>query len=149
MVVVKPERKSKMKIRFRNVLPEIAIVVAIAITTLWAVNAIAFERQSNRGNGVRVDAEPVQLTPGQPARFKIKMSTHSVELSQDLKAVSSLKDEQGRTYRAEKWDGSEPGGHHRSGVLSFSELGDNPGTVTLVINDVAGVPARTFAWPVK
>lgn len=138
-----------MKTKLQKILPEMAIIVAIAITTLWAVNAIAFERQSNRGNGVRVDVEPIQLTPGKQAAFKIKMTTHSVELSQDLMAVSTLKDEQGREYRTKKWDGSEPGGHHRSGVLSFAELGQHPGTVTLVIGDVASVPARAFSWPVK
>lgn len=138
-----------MKTKLKKILPEMVIVIAIAITTLWAVNAIAFERQSNRGNGVRVDVQPVQLTPGKQATFKIKMTTHSVELSQDLLAVTTLKDEQGRKYPAEKWDGSEPGGHHRSGVLSFPELGESPGTVTLVIGDIAGVPARTYTWPVK
>ena len=138
-----------MNITLKKHIPEIAVALAIVMTTLWAVNAVAFERQSNRGNGVRVDVQPVQLVPGKPAKFKIKMNTHSVELNQNLLNISSLRDEQGREYRIEKWDGSEPGGHHRNGVLSFSELAPNPGVVTLVISDIANVPARTFTWPVK
>lgn len=138
-----------MNITLKKHIPEILVALAIVMTTLWTVNAVAFERQSSRGNGVRVDVQPVQLLPGKPAKFKIKMNTHSVELNQDLLNISTLKDARGREYRTEKWDGTEPGGHHRSGVLSFAELAAHPGVVTLVIRDIADVPARTFTWPVK
>jgi hypothetical protein len=123
------------------------IIVAAAIGL--AVNAGAYEMRSNRENRVRVDVKPVQLAPGQPARFEVRMNTHSEALGEDMVAVSSLKDNAGRVYPATVWQGSEPGGHHRKGVLEFPKLEDNPESITLIIRKVANVPERTFEWSVE
>jgi hypothetical protein len=64
-------------------------------------------------------------------------------------AVSSLKDNTGRVYQATAWQGSEPGGHHRKGVLEFPKLEDNTDSITLIIRNVANVLERTFEWSVK
>jgi hypothetical protein len=77
------------------------------------------------------------------------MNTHSEELSQDLLAVVTLKDNKGREYQATNWKGSPPGGHHLSGVLEFPALDGNPESITLVIRLIADGPDRTFKWPVK
>jgi hypothetical protein len=98
---------------------------------------------------VRVDVRPVQLLPGEPAKFEIRMNTHSGDLSQDLVAVCTLKDNSGREYRPTSWDGSPPGGHHRSGVLEFAELGEGAESITLVIREVANVSERVFNWSVE
>jgi len=68
---------------------------------------------------------------------------------QDLVAVCTLKDSSGREYRPTSWDGSPPGGHHRSGVLEFPELGDAAQSITLVIREVANVPERVFNWSIE
>jgi hypothetical protein len=72
----------------------------------------AYEMRSNRENRVRVDVKPVQLKPGQPARFEVRMNTHSETLGEEMVAVSSLNNNAGRVYKATAWQGSEPGGHH-------------------------------------
>ena len=122
------------------------------ILTLFLVNlaadASAYKTQSNDQNRVRVDVRPVQLLPGKTAKFEIRMNTHSGDLSQDLVAVCALKDNSGREYRPTGWDGSPPGGHHRSGVLEFPELGDAAQSITLVIREVANVPERVFNWSI-
>jgi hypothetical protein len=64
-------------------------------------------------------------------------------------AVCSLKDSSGREYQPINWDGSPPGGHHRSGVLEFSELAEGAESITLVIREVANVPERVFNWTVE
>ena len=115
----------------------------------WAVDASAYQTQSNKQNSVRVDVQPVQLLPGKPAKFEIRMNTHSGDLSQDMVAVCTLKDNSGREYRPTNWDGSPPGGHHRSGVLEFPEIGDAAKSITLVIREVADVPERVFNWSIE
>ena len=126
----------------------VSLMIMLFLVTL-AADASAYKTKSNKKNSVRVDVRPVQLLPGEPAKFEIRMNTHSGDLSQDLVAVCTLKDNNGREYRPTSWDGSPPGGHHRSGVLEFSELGDGAESITLVIREVANVPERVFNWSVE
>lgn len=124
-------------------------LVTLLLLTNMAVDVAAYKSKSNKKNNVRVDVRPVQLLPGKPAKFEIRMNTHSGDLSQDLVAVCLLKDNSGREYKATSWDGSPPGGHHRSGVLEFSELGEGAESITLVIRKVANVPERVFNWSIE
>ena len=125
-----------------------SLVMILFLVTL-AADALAYKTKSNKENRVRVDVRPVQLSPGKPAKFEIRMNTHSGDLSQDLIAVCTLTDSSGREYRPINWDGSPPGGHHRSGVLEFSDLGEEAKSITLVIREVANVPERIFNWSIE
>ena len=127
----------------------LAVLVIVAVAAGLAVDAGAYEMRSNRENRVRVDVKPVQLTPGAPARFEVRMNTHSETLGEDMVAVSSLKDNAGRVYQATAWQGSGPGGHHRKGVLEFPKLEHNTASITLIIKGIANVPERVFMWPVE
>jgi hypothetical protein len=133
------------RIKFYHLL---SLLIVLFLVNL-AVDAAAYETKSNKQNRVRVDVRPVQLEPGKPARFEVRMNTHSEELSQDMLAVVTLKDNKGREYQATNWVGSPPGGHHLSGVLEFPELDGNPESITLVIRLIADGPDRTFKWSVK
>ena len=126
-----------------------AVVMAVAVIIGSAVYALAYERQSNNENGVRVDAMPVELKAGSEARFEVRLNTHSVTLDQDLTALSSLKDNTGNTVQATGWDGSPPGGHHRSGTLSFPALAQGTETVILIIRGVGKDSERIFSWQVQ
>jgi hypothetical protein len=125
------------------------IILAVAIGLAVNPGAYAYELKSNSENSVRVDVQPVQLKPGQPAKFEVRMNTHSITLGEDMVAVSSLKDNAGRVYQATAWQGSAPGGHHRKGVLEFQDLADSAATITLTIKGIANVPERIFEWPVE
>lgn len=126
----------------------VSLVVMLFLVNL-AVDVSAYKTKSNKENRVRVDVRPVQLIAGKPAKFEIRMNTHSGDLSQNLVAVCTLKDSKGREYQPINWDGSPPGGHHRSGVLEFSELAEGAESITLVIREVANVPERVFNWSVE
>ena len=80
-------------------------------------------------------------------KFDIVMDTHSVELDQDMTKVAMLIDEQGKEYKALKWDGPT-GGHHREGVLTFNKITPASKSVKLKISDIGGV-VRTFNWQLK
>jgi hypothetical protein len=139
----------EMKInRIYGILGIAALVIGVVSVGLM-VDAGAYETRSNRENSVRVDVKPVQLVPGQSARFEVRMNSHSETLGEDMVAVSSVKDSAGRIYQATAWQGSEPGGHHRTGVLEFPKLENNTESITLIIRKVAKVPERTFEWSVE
>lgn len=135
-------------LKYRKI-PQIVSLMTMLFLVTLAADAAAYKAKSNKENSVRVDVRPVQLLPGKPAKFEIRMNTHSGDLGQDLVAVCTLKDNSGREYRPTGWDGSPPGGHHRSGVLEFSELGEGVESITLVIREVADVPERVFNWSVE
>ena len=128
--------------RFSRALTMVALLVLVCLSS----DANAFDSKSNRENSVRVDVKPVQLASGQQAKFEVRMNTHSGNLGQDMAAVCTLKDDQGREYRPVNWQGSPPGGHHRRGVLEFPTLDGSPKSVTLVIRNIANVPERIFEW---
>lgn len=123
------------------------LIASIAVFGL-AIGASAYDRESNNKNRVRVDVKPIQLYPGQSPRFEVRMFTHSVELNQDMIAVSTLKDDQGKEYHPNAWKGAPPGGHHRKGTLEFPMLEGNPNRVTLIMRNIANVPERIFEWDV-
>ncbi len=127
----------------------LSVIMIILLVMGVALEAWAYKRISSRKNSVNVDVVPVQLTSGQQVKFDVRMSTHSVELGQDMVAVSLLKDSNGQVYRTESWKGSPPGGHHRSGTLEFPVIKGNPGSVTLIIKNIASVPERVFTWKIK
>jgi len=124
-------------------------LIVLALAFGLAGQARAYDTQTNRLNRVRVAVKPVQLAPGQAVKFRVFLNTHSVNLSQDLATVSVLKDDRGLDYKPARWTGSPPGGHHRFGVLEFPALKTGAKSVTLVIRNIAGVPARKFAWRVR
>jgi len=81
-------------------------------------------------------------------RFDVVLSTHSVELDQDMTKVAILTDDSGKEYNPARWEGAEPGGHHREGVLIFSPITLTPKSVELKITGVADT-LRTFNWQLK
>ena len=93
---------------------------------------------------VTVKVTPLQLDSS-GATFLVALDTHSVDLSGDLAASSTLT-VSGTEWRSEGWDGAEPGGHHREGELRFSAAGPAQGQATLTIT---GLPEPVQAsWDV-
>jgi hypothetical protein len=86
--------------------------------------------------------------------FTIVLDTHSVDIDAfDLAKLATLKTDDGRTVDALGWD-APPGGHHRTGTLTFPTaiggapvIGPTTRAVELVVRDVAGIPERRFRWP--
>jgi len=124
----------------------LAMLGAAALVVGLRADASTYEMKSNSENRVRVDVRPVQLEPGRPVKFEVRMNTHSADLGQEMVAVCTLKDNNGREYKPTAWQGSPPGGHHRKGVLEFPNLADNSESITLVIRAIDNVPERIFNW---
>ena len=97
----------------------------------------------------------VKVTPvefGQDAqtwKFRIVLDTHSGSLDDNLLRVAVLTDDKGKVYEPVAWEGAEPGGHHREGVLMFNAVQPMPESIEIKIKNVGGVPERSFAWSLK
>jgi len=114
------------------------------------------------GDLVRVDQQGaviVEVTPPDlrqsPAslNFEVALNTHSVDLSMDLAALSTLSTDNGLAIAATRWDGPR-GGHHVRGTLTFTANPDGKSILagahklTLTIRDL-DAPTRTFEWDLE
>lgn len=84
-----------------------------------------------------------EITPTSSSTFQISMSTHSVELDFDLLQITTLSTDTGASYKPLSWEGSPPGGHHRSGTLYFPAISPDAKSIKLLIVDSA---EREFSW---
>ncbi|MFZ5845168.1 MAG: hypothetical protein ACOY0S_01730 [Patescibacteria group bacterium] len=108
-----------------------------------------YDTKENTAGNVTVTVTPLKLTPGQPPQFQVVFDTHSVNLDFDVAASVSLTDDQGNSFGLVTWDGSAPGGHHRSGRLTFSQpLAPVTKSLTLTFANIASIPNRVFEWQV-
>jgi len=113
--------------------------------TLGAREVITLPGKVSDANGLVVEVVPLPFSFGKEVGFRIKMDTHSGDLSFDLTKVAYMTDSAGSTYLPRGWDGSATGGHHREGTLSFPPLSGRPTSIRLVLKGIYGVD-RTFEW---
>jgi hypothetical protein len=121
-----------------------------------------FQNSSDNGEFTRIDEQGAvvfEVTPlnlGIPADtldFDVAMNTHSVDLSMDLAALSTLSTDTGLSVQASKWD-AVPGGHHVEGKLIFPSAHDGTpilegaSKLTLTIVEV-DAPSRVFEWQLQ
>lgn len=105
-----------------------------------------FTSQENESGNVTVTVKPKTLKVGERPVFELEFETHSVDLDFDVAKQSSLVDDKGKKIAGAVWDGSPPGGHHRSGTLSFNNSLTQTNYVELIIKNIAGVLERKFRW---
>ena len=117
--------------------------------------------ESDTSSSTRIDqqgAVTVTVTPsnlestGKTFDFDVSLQTHSVDLSMDLGALSTLEVDTGVQVSASAWNGPK-GGHHVKGTLSFPASQDGQPiltgakTLTLIIQKV-DAEKRSFTWEV-
>lgn len=110
----------------------------------------SYQTQESSEANVTVSVIPRVLFLREKPVFDVVFETHSVDLNFDVASIASLEDKKRNTLGNPVWDGSPPGGHHRNGILSFSEpLPASTKQVILTLRDIAGIARRTFTWEVK
>ena len=102
--------------------------------------------KENDENGVSIEAKPIDFSFDKQIKFDIAINTHQGSLDFDMTKISVLEDDKGNKYQPLTWQGSEPGGHHRYGVLTFPELNQDTLYIKLTVKDVYGVAERIFSW---
>jgi hypothetical protein len=102
--------------------------------------------QTVSGGGVTVKVTYLDPKTSNDLRFQVVLDTHAVALDgYDLKAVSLLRDDTGKTYMPNAVE-NKGSGHHREVILTFPKVSPEAKRLEIVIKDVAGVKERTFRW---
>ncbi|MBI2100980.1 hypothetical protein HYT53_00020 [Candidatus Woesearchaeota archaeon] len=139
--------KSRIKIFFYSLL---ALSVVIVFASYYSISAggneisqkqLSLQTLASSQNNVEF-----QITPLSASEFQIVMDTHSVNLDFDLTEISILYDDIGNAYNPLKWEGSEPGGHHRQGILKFQPINKDAKSIKLVVTDST---KREFEWNLR
>lgn len=105
-----------------------------------------WETKTEEQASVTVVVTPLDLSSQSAEwKFDITLSTHSVELDQDMIEVAILTDDSGKEHSPARWEGTPAGGHHREGVLVFSPITPTPKSVELKIIGIADV-IRILKW---
>ncbi|MEX0803296.1 MAG: hypothetical protein WD688_08275 [Candidatus Binatia bacterium] len=100
-------------------------------------------------SGGGVTAKVTYLNPkdnNDEPRFQIVLDTHSANLdAYDLKTITALRDDTGKTYLATGIE-NKGSGHHREATLTFPKVSPESKRFEVIIKDVAGVKERAFRW---
>lgn len=78
--------------------------------------------------------------------FDISLDTHTGSLDQDLVSIVQLVDNKGNKYQATKWEGDQPGGHHREGILKFSPVIPRPSYIEIGIQTDKPTENTKLRW---
>ena len=105
-----------------------------------------YSPRENEGGEVTVIVTPQRLEVDKQPKFQIVFDTHSVNLDFDVGELAMLIDDKGNKYTNPVWEGSPPGGHHRSGSVSFREPLIETSQVKLVMQNISGIKERVFQW---
>jgi hypothetical protein len=102
--------------------------------------------QTVSGGGVTAKISYLNPKSSDDPRFQVVLDTHSVALDgYDLKAISLLSDDTGKTYLPNTVE-NKGSGHHREVILTFPKVSPEAKRLEIVIKDVAEVKERTFRW---
>ena len=102
--------------------------------------------QTISGGGVTAKATYLNPNSDDEPRFEIILDTHSANLdAYDLKTITALRDDTGRTYLATGIE-NKGSGHHRETTLTFPKISPASKRLEVIIKDVAGVKEMTFRW---
>jgi hypothetical protein len=102
--------------------------------------------RTDSGGGVTIKVTYLDSKGGNDLRFQVVLDTHSVNLDgYDLKAITVLRDETGKSYLPMEVE-NKGSGHHREATVIFPKVSSAAKRLELVIKDVAGNKERTFVW---
>ena len=100
----------------------------------------------NDENFVSIGIKPTKFSFDKTLKFYVEMNTHQGSLDFDLTRISLLKDDKDNVYKPLGWEGPPPGGHHRSGTLTFPKLEGETKFIELTMRNVYNVSERAFRW---
>jgi hypothetical protein len=127
----------------------VSIAASALIFAVLIAGALGAPAVSASGDGSTVEGSEAGVTftitsveYGDSVGFQMSIDTHQGALDFDFTEISTLV-VGGTIYEPLSWEGSPPGGHHRSGEILFPKPRE-AGSSWLVIRDVFGVAERVF-----
>lgn len=104
---------------------------------------------TDTGGGVTVNVTYIHPQNENEIRFQVVLDTHTVDLDgYNLKALSTLRDDTGKSYQPVKVD-NRGGGHHREITLVFPKVSLSAKRLELIIKDIGRVKERFFFWDLQ
>lgn len=101
------------------------------------------------GNEVWVEVQGQYDRQRGTVDFAVKFTTHSGSLDFQVEKIASLRIDDRELTLPVSWEGSPPGGHHRSGKLHYERLPAEIGTIALTLSADGRLGVRRFAWDVQ
>lgn len=122
---------------------------AVRIIGLGNAAELGYAPQVSNKRGVKVTVT-LQRNPGEAKTwdFQVILETHTQDLSDDL-AKSAVLIADGKQYMPLGWEGAQPGGHHRKGLLRFKAIVPKPREMELQIRLAGDTAPRSFKWLLK
>ena len=113
-----------------------------------------YAAQTDKQGAVTFAVTPLNLAaPGATLDFAVSLNTHSINLSWNLAAQSTLATDTGRQVQGQSWPIGN--GHHYEGTLTFpaqtadgAKLLEGAKRLTLTIRDT-DVAERVFVWDIS
>ncbi len=130
----------------------LTVVISFVLTAASAEPAVdpppdpGLDPTAIEESGVSFEVTPIDFTFGEPLELEVLINTHVGDLDFEVDGVSSVVIDDTVEFNALSWTGSPPGGHHRSGTLTFPSIPPTVSKLELKIRDVYGVPVRKFIW---
>lgn len=142
---------------FRIEIPALLVVLLLGIFALPQVpevssasevklTAVDLEAREVAGNGIWVTVAGRYEPPQRSLTFVMKFTTHSGSMDFEVDKIAALEINGRPVSLPVVWNGSPPGGHHRSGVLRFEQVPANVKSVRLVLSSKGRFGEREFSW---
>ncbi|HEY9594690.1 MAG TPA: rhodanese-like domain-containing protein, partial [Spirochaetia bacterium] len=125
----------------------LAFALVLGTVGISASLGAGLERKAEAG-GVTGVATPTNIDDAAASTidFKVGLDTHSVPLGFDMRSIAVLSDGSGETESPISWTGGK-GGHHLSGVLSFTAAGLRTSrALVLTLSGAGGGKDLVFRW---
>src|SRR5262249_21727478 len=124
------------------------------LVLIWSLAAGAFAAelsvQRSSAGGVTVAVTPQDVSgKSKTWSFNVVLDTHTQDLSDDLLRTAALFDDNGGKYDPVAWEGAGPGGHHRTGTLTFKAVSPYPQVLELRVQRTGETSPRTFRWQLQ
>ena len=117
--------------------------------TTTQVEEQALKTQSIEIGEVTYKITPKKIKPSDRTwDFQVILDAHSGSLDQDVVTLISIADNKGNEYKAIKWVGDSPGGHHREGILEFLPITPYPTYIELKIQTTNITKKNTLRWDI-
>lgn len=134
----------------RTVFVFIAAAFVCIISASGAHSETKLGPRTSNENGMLIVVTPKHVGPNDRIwEFDVSVDTHVKPLNEDITKNSSLIDSSGQHFKALKWEGTGPGGHHRKGTLQFLRPDPLPASVAVEIDGLGGSAKRNFSWKLK
>lgn len=107
---------------------------------------VVLEEKQLASNGISVDVGGTYDRLQKTITFSIKFTTHAGSMDFQMDDIAALLINDEKVSLQGLWEGSPPGGHHRSGELRYENIPTDVQSITLKLSAEGKLGVRRFVW---